>query len=243
MNRTFCLIFVILMFSCDSKERAVIFDPFFLSIYSVEKSNDFTIIDYDYNEFNAEETFSYDKIILSPLIYKEKYLDFAAYSGDLFVIDSKNDEKISNIKFSDKFAYEQLINQFKATFNNDILKVIVLMDYDDDLKKDDVEILKELTNYGHDLSFFYITSQKSRSSISKYIKQQQNVDLSIIDSKKYGLYIYELVQNEKIILKDGANLQKLNNNIIMSVDYAFDDNLNEIFTNGREFIYSSLNIY
>ncbi len=241
------IFFIIIVFilSCNSKDTIILVDDYY-SIFNIgdekEKNN---IQRINLHEVSVETFFEYNKILISPLLYKLYLDEWQNFPGKLYIIDrlEENDnENHKNIYIDDSASYKNFTETINDNDNQNLTKISILIDYDTELKKNDVEILKTI-NDNIELDFLLITRSISRSKVSKFIRNNNNSDLWIIDSDKYGLYGYDLITNGSILLYNGENLQYGNSNIKYSIEVDFEDSYGKIFSDEIDFIYSKLKKY
>lgn len=235
-----CFVFI---YSCSSKDRIILIDEYYTT-FNFNSGNKY-IHKVNLNEFNAEVFFEYKKILISPLLYKLYLDEWIKFTGNLYVFEylaEKNSENHKSIFIDDSDSY----NSFAHYIDNDVMqkykKISILIDYDTELKKDDVQILKTIKN-NIDLNFLLITRNVSRTQISNFIKNNKNSDLWVIDSDKYGLYGYDLITEGSILLYNGENSKNGNSNIKFSIEVDLASSFDKIFNDEIDFIFSELKKY
>lgn len=228
---------LLLLFSCKDNSTIVILDEYFTNIHNVDlKSNELDVVITSFSDFNISNYSNVETIITTPLLYLSNLKEFNNFENEILVLgDFKNNEhqNITFIKNNMTIAYNKLVQELNE--NEHGIDISILIDYENESKKNDVNILHNLEQK-HSVDFLFLDDKIGRNSISKFIETNIDNDLWIIDSKFYGLYIYELLDDKKIILVEGDSFSIINDNIIYSINSNMNDSIDDIVHKKNNFI-------
>lgn len=225
-------VFIVFIFSCSNSDHIVIVDEYFSKIHNLEVDNkDYNLEVIDVNKFDINRMSKYRNVYLSPLLYKKDMDQIVNFTGNITVLgdiqelNSKSMDNIYSTLDDYEIAYKDLVAALVE--QNNFQNISVLIDFENTENTKNVEILKKLKDVKN-IDFLLIKKNTSRSSISKYIQSKSDCDLWIIDSKKYGFYIYDLLKENSLVLVEGLNISDINDNVKYSIDTDMDEEIVKI---------------
>lgn len=221
------ILILFILFSCNNYNEIVVLDNYFIDMFSIDINNfDSELVVIEPQDFNFDNISNYERIIITPLLFNYYNEQFVKMQNEIVVLGENVDNKNYNVIFAEldyTKAYLELIEKLDIYNSN----VRILIDYEKENKKKDVEILKNISK-NNDIDFMFLNNNISRSDINNYINENSQCDLWIIDSREYGLYIYDLLKDKKIILIESGHLSEINDNIIFSIDYDMEQSIFDI---------------
>lgn len=234
----FIVLFTLVLFlSCRDNSRIVILDEYFANIHKVDyKDNEINLVITSINDFNIDNYSYFKTLVISPLIYFSNLEIFSSIENEILVLNDYINGGHNNISFIQnnmKIAYNELVQELDKDVNS--LNISILIDYENESKKNDVNILRNLEQKHH-VDFLFLDDKIGRNTISKFIETNEDNDLWIIDSNLYGLYIYELLDEKRIILVEGDSFSTINDNVIYSINSNMNDSIDDIVHNKTNFI-------
>ncbi len=240
-NSLYCIP-LLLILSCSSKQNLVLIDEYYNSIYDLTSTRSYSVEVIDRSFTNFIKISKYKKVVVSPMIYKLFIDELSELNNLVVVINSINSniaKNIHQITLSDEFSYSKLTSYFNEIKKIDY-RIIILTNESD--KKSMTSFINSASTMG-DVTVYDTKKHSNKDRILRYIDNQKDVDLWIIDMSKFGLDSYNKIDQGDILMKFGKNLKQNDDRIKFSIEVDIKKGLNNFFRKDQRIIYSDLVFY